>query len=85
MTAHTPTTVMTKADKMSLSEALDKIESASNIIGSLAVRYREKFDDLSEKAQEGERGASIDETAGDLETMTESLDEVYSYVEHLLG
>ena len=43
-------------------------------------RYREKFDDLSEKAQEGERGASVDETAGKLETMTESLDEVYSLV-----
>lgn len=43
---------------------------------SLAEYYREKFDDVSEKAQEGDRGQTLDEEAGELETMAETLDEV---------
>jgi hypothetical protein len=46
------------------------------VIQSLADTYREKFDDLSEKAQEGERGMAIDLTAGELESMADSLADV---------
>jgi hypothetical protein len=85
MTDHTPTTVMTKADKKSLSDALDKIEIARNEIESLFSHYREKFDDLSEKAQEGERGSAIDEAASELESITDSLDEIITSVGTLIG
>ena len=67
---------MNKTHKKELDEALNKISDARTVIESLAEYYREKFDDVSEKAQEGDRGQTLDEEAGELETMAETLDEV---------
>ena len=85
MTEHTPTTVMAKADKKELDEALNAINHAKSVIESLAEHYREKFDDLSEKAQEGERGTAIDEAASELEGMNDSLDEIIDTGATLVG
>jgi hypothetical protein len=74
---------MNKTDKKKLNEALVKISDAHAVIQSLAEYYREKFEDLGEKAQEGERGSALDELAGELETMAESLDEVIQNGESL--
>lgn len=67
---------MNKTHKKELDEALSKISDATTVIERLAEYYREQFDDLSEKAQEGDRGQTLDEEAGELETMAETLDEV---------
>ena len=64
---------MNKADKKGLNEALDKVFDAHTVIESLAEAYREEFDELDEKAQEGERGQKLDEAASDLESLVEML------------
>jgi hypothetical protein len=55
--------MLKKTDKKGLDEALTKISDVACLIECLATEYREKFDELSEKAQEGERGTKLDETA----------------------
>jgi hypothetical protein len=54
--------MLKKTDKKELDEALTKISDVACLIECLATEYREKFDELSEKAQEGERGTKLDET-----------------------
>jgi hypothetical protein len=54
------------------------IDSAKDQIQTLADEYREKFDNLSETAQEGEKGQKIGEIADALEEVIGVLEDAQS-------
>jgi hypothetical protein len=76
---------MNKTDKKELDQALNKISDAKSVIETLAEAYREKFDNLSENAQEGERGQRLDEEASELEGLAETLEDAVMTGESLIA
>ena len=77
--------MLKKTDKKELDEALNKNSDVMGMIESLAAEYREKFELLGEKAQEGERGMKLGETASELEQVHEYLSEAVTCGETLLA
>jgi hypothetical protein len=75
---------MGKFEMKHLNKAIRMIYEAKFVIESFAETYRADFDDLSEKAQEGERGMKLNETASELEQLVDSLEGVVSIAESLL-
>jgi len=63
-----------------ITEAISKIEEAKSILETCASDERESFDELSEKAQESDKGIKLDASATALE---ESLDECDSLITKL--
>ena len=69
---------MDKAKKDLVKKAIDMLSDGKNIVDSLATDLRNEFDDLSEKAQEGEKGQELERIAEQLEDMDSSLDDMIS-------
>jgi F0F1-type ATP synthase membrane subunit b/b' len=69
---------MDKPTKDMLKKAIGFLEDAKNIIDGAATDAREGFDELSEKAQEGEKGEALNKLADSLEEMDNDLDNILS-------
>ena len=61
-----------------LQELASEIESAGN-------DEREQFDNMGERAQEGERGQKIDQAASDLESAYSNLESAISDLENAIS
>lgn len=68
-----------------LGELQSQFESAKSEIGELADAEQEKFDNLSEGLQQGEKGQAIEEAAGHLQEAAdaESIEESVAALENL--
>ena len=67
---------LTKTDRKQITGMIAKLNEIRSDLDDLAVEYGEKFDNLSEKAQEGEKGTALQETVEELETVAQSTEEL---------
>jgi hypothetical protein len=74
---------LTKDQLKSIAEAVILMQQASEILEPIAQDERDKFEELSEKAQEGERGEKIGEDATTLETAVSHLGDAIACCEEL--
>ncbi len=58
---------MTKADKKTLSEIMDRLSSDRETVAEILGRVQEKYEGMSEKAQESEKGEALQEEISQLE------------------
>lgn len=66
---------MNAAQKKRLNEIIGLLEGLASEVREIADSEQERFDNLGEKAQEGERGEAIQETASQLEALADGLTE----------
>lgn len=68
-----------------LEDVAPKLDEARAIVESAAQEARDKFEALSEKAQEGERGQRIDAIAAALEAALSDIEQfaVQDVIEHI--
>lgn len=71
---------MNKNDRKQLARAIGFLEEAKAIIDELAPAERDKYDNMSESLQSGERGEAIGQAADALESAQSSIDEALEYL-----
>ena len=76
---------MNKADRAELDKAIALIDEARGIIEEIGNGEREKFDNLSEGLQAGERGQRFEEVADSLDEVASNLEEAVSAIEDAKG
>jgi ABC-type transporter Mla subunit MlaD len=76
---------MTAARRKALDAMIGQIEELSQKVGDFHDEEREQFDELSEKAQESERGEKIDSAANALEEAVSSLDAAKDSILEAMG
>lgn len=69
---------MNKDDRKQLAKALGFLEDAKVIIDDLAASERDKYDNMPESLQQGERGQAMEAAATSLEEASGSLEEALS-------
>jgi hypothetical protein len=74
---------MNKDDRKELESALDMLREAHQIIETLAEQEREKYDNMPEGLQNGERGQAISEAADALEESSGHLDDAINRLEEI--
>ena len=74
---------MNKKDRVHLAKAIGQLEEALSVIEDLAEAEQEKFDNMTEGLQQGERGQAIEQAAAslsdaqsDIEAALEKLGEI---------
>lgn len=72
---------MNAGQKKKLEKARGFVEEAKEIIEQIAGEERDKFDAMSEGAQQGDRGQRIESAADALTSAGDSLDSVMEYIE----
>lgn len=72
---------MNKADRVRLLEAIGSAQDAFNIVEELAEAEREKFGNMSEGLQNGEKGQAISDAADALESAKDQLESAISDLE----
>jgi hypothetical protein len=69
-----------EARRKAIAEAISKIEEAKDLLDTASTEERDEYEELSEKAQESDKGTAIEAAASTLE---ESLDECDSLINKL--
>lgn len=67
---------MNAKDRSRLAVAVAQLEEALEIIGDLAEAEQEKFDNMTESLQQGERGQAIEQAAMTLDDAKNELESV---------
>ena len=67
---------LTKTDRKEIAGMLVKLDEIRSGLDDLAAEYNEKLSNLSEKAQESEKGVALEETVEYLETVAQATDEL---------
>lgn len=65
---------MNKERKAEIAKLIPKVEEIAEAVRELATDEQTQFDELSEKAQEGERGQALSENADRLSTVADELE-----------
>lgn len=68
-----------------LDKLLSELEELRNAARQLADDEQEKFDNMSEGLQAGERGQAIEEAAANLSSYADEIDTVYDSLEEAAG
>lgn len=76
---------MNKATKDMLKKAIGMLEDSKNIISSIAEQTHTAFDDMSEKAQEGDKGQKLNETADTLDEHDGALDDIINALNDMIN
>lgn len=72
---------MNKQDRVELQKASAMIDEARAIIEAIGEGEQEKFDNLTEGFQNAERGQRMEEVAGELAELAETLNEAIGTLE----
>lgn len=76
---------MNKKDRAQLAKAIGFLEEAKAIIDDLAASEREKYDNMPESLQQGDRGTAMEEAANALEEAQTQVDEALSTLGNIEG
>lgn len=67
---------MNEARRKEIAEAISKVEEAKSIIETAASEEREQFDEMTEKAQESDKGQLVEAAATNLEEALDACDDL---------
>lgn len=67
---------MNEARRKEIAEAISKVEEAKSIIETAASEEREQFDEMTEKAQESDKGQLVEAAATNLEEALDTCDDL---------
>lgn len=74
---------MNKKDRAQLAKATELLEQAKGIIEDLASSEREKYDNMPESLQQGERGEAMSAAADALEEAQTSMEEALEKLQEI--
>ena len=74
---------MNKKDRAQLAKATELLEQAKSIIEDLAVSEREKYDNMPESLQQGERGEAMSAAADALEEAQTGMEEALEKLQEI--
>lgn len=76
---------MNKAERKELNAFIGKLEEINARITEIKDNEQDKFDDMSERAQDSDRGNKLADEIGKLETIGGDLESAISYLQELSG
>lgn len=64
-----------------LDKAINALGEAKEAIDTVKNQEQESFDNLNENLQQSEKGSAMEEAVSNLETASDSIDEIISHIE----